>query len=66
MRVLIFGRGVEIKKEMDLEAALNYYNLMLKAAKSVNDKKGIKGIEFQSKKISKREYNFMIFIQKVQ
>lgn len=52
LRILIFRRGVEIKKEMDLEAALNYYNLMLKATKSVNDKKGIKEIELQSKKIS--------------
>ncbi len=45
MRVLIFKRGEEIIKEIDLEAALNYYNLLFDAAQFVNDKDGIKEIE---------------------
>ena len=53
LRTLIIKRGEEIKKEIDIESALEYYNLILDAAKHVDDKDGIREIKLKFEDIKK-------------
>jgi tetratricopeptide (TPR) repeat protein len=51
LKVLIFRRGDAIIREIDLEAALQYYDLILEVAKKVNDKDCINDIEIKIENI---------------
>ena len=51
LKVLIYRRGDEIIDEIDFEAALKYYDLILEAAKDVNDKDGIRDINLKIKNL---------------
>jgi len=55
LKVLIFRRGDDIVKEIDLEAALDYFNIMLGVAKIVKDDKGREEIELKVKDLLKKE-----------
>lgn len=53
-KILMFRRGGAIVKEMDLESAIKYYDLIKLAAKKVKDLEGIKEIELKVKDLSKK------------
>ncbi|MFX1327025.1 MAG: tetratricopeptide repeat protein [Promethearchaeota archaeon] len=55
LKVLLFRRGDEIVREINIKAALNYFSIMLDVARKVNDNKGIIEIELKIKKLSEKE-----------
>lgn len=55
LRVLIHRRGEEIVEEIDLKAALNYYNIILEVVKDTNNTKLVEEIELKIKEFSKKE-----------
>lgn len=55
LKVLIFRRGESIVREINLEAALHYYNILLVVVKIVKDDLGIKEIKLKIKELSKKE-----------
>lgn len=53
LKTLINRRGEEIIEEIDLESAIKYYNLILEAAKRVDDKDGIREIKLKIEDVKK-------------
>ncbi len=53
--VLIHRRGDEIVEEINAESAVNYYNLMINAAKSIKYLEAIEEFEIKIKNLSKKE-----------
>ncbi|MFX0024061.1 MAG: hypothetical protein ACFE9S_17165 [Candidatus Hermodarchaeota archaeon] len=55
LMVLIHRRGNEIVEEIDVDAAINYYRLMIDAAKPITLVDGIEEFEIKIKDLSKKE-----------
>ncbi len=53
--VLIHRRGNEIVEEIDLDTSINFYNLMIEAAKVINFSEAIEEFEIKIKDLSKKE-----------
>jgi tetratricopeptide (TPR) repeat protein len=53
--VLIHRRGNEIVEEIDIDTAINFYNLMIEAAKVINFSEAVEEIEIKIKELSKKE-----------
>jgi tetratricopeptide (TPR) repeat protein len=55
LMVLIHRRGDEIVEEIDLDAAINFYNLMINSAKSIGFLEAIEEFKSKIKKLGKKE-----------
>ncbi|MFX0037414.1 MAG: tetratricopeptide repeat protein [Candidatus Hermodarchaeota archaeon] len=55
LKALLFRRGDEIVREIDLKAALDYFSILLDVARKINDDKGLIEIELKIKKLSEKE-----------
>lgn len=55
LMVLIHRRGNEIVEEIDVDVAINYYRLMIEAAKPITLVDGIEEFEIKIKSLSKKE-----------
>ncbi|MFX0007111.1 MAG: hypothetical protein ACFFA7_01070 [Promethearchaeota archaeon] len=55
LMVLIHRRGNEIVEEIGVDAAINYYRLMINAAKPITQVDGIEELEIKIKRLSKKE-----------